>query len=188
MNAEIVLKSVLALLGLWLFLVYVWRDFRLDSFRDHVFTIRDTMFKYAAEGYVRFDHPAYALLRNRMNVVLRYAHEFTLTRIIVAILTQDIHAKSNPFPKWQKALESLPAETQDKMREFNTCLAEAMLKHMVFSSFFLYLLARPLMVLVKPRSMRHVLERPDVVSKVERLEADALEQDARRLARGAAAA
>jgi hypothetical protein len=188
MNAEIVLKSVLALLGLWFFQVYFWRDFRLDSFRDHVFSIRDRMFMFAASGGIGFDHPAYSMLRNRMNVVLRYTHEFTLTRMIVVVATQDLGTKDNPFWKWREAVKSLPAEVQGKMKEFDACLAVAMLQHMVFSSFFLYLPIRPLMFLLKPLEVRAVVEQPKLVSGVERLEADALEQDARRLARGAAAA
>ncbi|SRR6266567_1343210 len=182
MNPFIVLKSVLTLFGLWFFVYYLWRDYRLDAFRDHVFSIRDRMFLYAANGNISFDDPAYTILRNRMNVLLRYGHEFTLTRVILVLLNHD-RFKSPAIVKWEKAVEELTEETQRKMREFNLCLAVALLQHIVYHSFFRYVLVRPFMFLVNPFQVREMVERPNVVLTVERLESDALEQEARLLAR-----
>lgn len=180
MNAAIALKSIASLSVLWFFIVYLWRDYRLDSFRDHVFSIRDRLFLYAANGNVDFEDPAYGLLRDRMNVVLRYAHEFTLTRMFIILATHD-RTKSTAIVKWEQAVEALREPTRSKVKEFNTCFAVAVLQHMVFGSFFLYVVLRPLMLFLNPFQVREVAERPQLVSGVEGLESDALEQDARRM-------
>lgn len=184
MTADIVvLNSVLGLLCLWFFQVYLWRDYRLDSFRDHVFSIRDRMFLFAAKGGISLEHEAYVILRNRMNVVLRYAHEFTLTSMIAGIISTPELSEDdlNPRFRWELPAESLPPETRAKLKEFSDCLAIAMLQHMVFGAFPLYLLVRPAMLLFRPIEVRIVMTKPAVSRGVERLEADALEKDARRI-------
>jgi hypothetical protein len=187
MNPYIALQSILGLIALWFFIVYGWRNLRLDSFRNDVFEIRDEMFLYAAQGNVRFDHPAYTMLRSRMNVVLRYAHEFTLTKVCVVLLTQDLTNK--PFAGWQSEVDTLAPEIQEKMREFNRRVAEAMLCHMIYSPFLLYLLVRPFRTLFKSLVVQEAAgERSNVVLTVERLEADAMGKDARYWQQATAAA
>jgi hypothetical protein len=186
MNLYIALKSILSLFGLWFFVYYLWRDYRIDAFREHVFSIRDRMFLYAANGNISFDHPAYTILRNRMNVLLRYGHEFTLTRMILVLVTH-VKLKSETIVKWEAEVAQLPDETQRIMKEFSVCVAVAVLQHMVYYSFFRYILVRPFMFLIKPFQVREIVERPKVVSSVERLESDALEQEARHVAQTHAA-
>jgi len=99
--------------------------------------------------------------------------------MFLILVTHD-KTKSVEIVKWEGAVEELPEKARDKIREFNTCFAVAMLQYMVFGSFFLYVVLRPFMFLIKPF---HVVERPQVVSSVERLESDALAQDALRVAR-----
>ena len=186
MNAEVVLKSVLGLMIFWFFIYYLWRDYRIDSFRDDIFSIRDRMFLYAANGNIRFEHPAYALLRDRMNTVLRYGHAFTMNRMFIALATHKKMPKGEAITRWEQAVEELPNETQRRMKEFNTCFAVSLIQHMVYLSFFRYIVVRPFMFIVNPFQVNKgvwVAERPQVVSSVERLESDAQEQDARRIAR-----
>lgn len=186
MNAEVVLRSVLGLMILWFFVYYLWRDYRIDSFRDDLFSIRDRMFLFAANGNISFDHPAYALLRNRMNTVLRYGHAFTMTRMLIALATHDKMPRGEAIARWEQAVEELPDEMRRMMKEFNICFAVASLQHMVYLSFFRYVVVRPVMFFVNPFQVNKgiwVAERPQVVWSVERLESDAEEQEARRIAR-----
>jgi hypothetical protein len=184
MNPDIAIRSVLALFALWIAVYYLWRDFRNDAFREDIFSVRDQMFLYAALGNVSFDHPAYTILRNRMNGLLRHGHEFTLTRMFLILLTHGGDLKNESVVRWEAAVEELPAETQARMREFNVCVAIFVLQHVIFFSFFRYMALRPLMFLVK---VRKVIESPRVASGVERLESETLEQEARVLGRPATA-
>lgn len=184
MNPDIALRSVLALFALWIAVYYLWRDYRSDSFREDIFSVRDRMFLWAAQGNIGFDHPAYRILRDRMNVLLRHAHEFTLTRMVLILAT---HSTEKPeiLVEWEAAVEELPKETQDAMKEFNACVAIFVLQHVIYYSFFRYMALRPLMFFVK---VRHVVaESPRVVSGVERLESETVEKEARLQARAATA-
>lgn len=182
MNAVIVLQSVFSLFVLWLFVFYLWRDYRLDSFREDIFSVRDRMFLYASNRNIRFDDPAYTILRNRMNTILRYGHVFTLTRLILVAKTHG-EFKNDTLVQWEAAVAQLPEETQRKMREFNLCMVIFVLQHVIYCSFFRYVLVRPLLFLRNPFDLEGMMDRPEVVSTVELLESDALEQDARRIAR-----
>jgi len=172
-------------LGLWIIVCYLWGDYRNDAFRDHVFSIRDRMFLYAANGNVSFSHPAYAILRSRMNALLRHGHEFTLTRMVL-VLTTHPTVKSESTVKWEAALAQLPEETQSKLKEFNLCVAVAVFQHMVYCSFFRYLVCRPLVFFFGP-GVRYIVARPRVVESVERLETESVEQEKRLLGRAATA-
>ena len=174
----VALQSALGLLALWVFVFYFWRDYRTDAFRDHVFDIRERLFLFAARGGVNFDDPAYTILRHRMNVVLRYAHAYTLLRFLSANLRPS-RTRSPEQIKWERAVEALTSEeTKKKLREFDTVLAIAILQLMIYRSFFLYLVTRPFAPFVK---MRTVFDnRPTVAASVEQVESETLEEDRKR--------
>jgi len=173
-DIAIAIRSVLALFALWIAVYYLWPDFRHDAFREDIFSVRDEMFLYAAQGNIEFDNPAYTLLRNRMNGLLRHGHEFTLTRMAFIISTHG-YIKHDSVAQFQAAVNELPAKTQAKMQDFNVRVAIFVLQHVVFYSFFRYLMVRPLMFLVE---IRDVIKSPRVASGVERLESKTLEQEA----------
>ena len=188
MNANIALQTVLGLMAIWCFTVYRWRNYRVDAFREHLFSIRDEMFLYAAEGHIGFEHRAYVLLRNRMNALIRYGHQINLITLIIALLIRNPGVSDGPFCEWQQAVASLSDEQQREIRDFSACVTEATLKHLLYSSFFLYLLTRPLLEFYRPPTMRKAISgNPNVVLTMARIEADAVEHGAF-LDRAAAAA
>ena len=130
---------------------------------------------FAANGGVSFYHPAYTMLRYRMNVVLRYAHEFTLFRVLAITVFQRLPKEIPDRAKWEAAVETLPSEAKEKLREFNTILAIAILQLMIYRSFFLYLIVRPIMPFVRTRDVLQY--NPTVVTRVEQLESEALEEE-----------
>src|SRR5580693_3775608 len=130
MDAHIALRTLLALLALWFAVYYLWRDFRHDAFREDIFAVRDGMFLYAAEGNISFQHPAYTIVRDRMNGLLRHAYELTLTRMVLVLLTHRT-ANTNAAARWESTLTDLPPETQACMREFNLCFNIFVLQHVV---------------------------------------------------------
>ena len=195
MNAEIALTSILGLAGLWFFLTYFWRDYRIDALRDDLFALRDKLFVYAAEKNIEFDDPAYTILRERMNTLIRFAHQLTLTKFLTAMVMIRRHQdywqrETHPWiVKWEESVQKLPEQTRAAMNEFNTSLLFMILKHMVLRSFFRYLIVRPLVAVVKIKiDVRHeVVSNPQVVSSVEQVESEALDQDASRVGKALAA-
>jgi hypothetical protein len=177
MNYYIVLKSVIGLAVLWYFVFYLWRDYRLDSFREHLFSIRDRMFMYGAESNIGFDHPAYTTTRARANSLIRHAHQLTLTRFVVVMLTQPTMDEKKARKQWERLIDDLPADVQAKMREFRLCISVATLQHIAYLSFFRYIVVRPLTLIKDPFKVSELREHPRVVLTVDRIENDAAEQE-----------
>ncbi|HEY6243706.1 MAG TPA: hypothetical protein VIX17_07165 [Pyrinomonadaceae bacterium] len=184
MNADVALGSVLALIGLWFAVYYLWRDFRNDAFRDDIFFLRDRMFLYAAQGNISFGHPAYAILRERMNVLLRHGPDLTLTRFILIVATHKPLTPSLSLVAWETAVNELPTEVQAKMRDFSARVAIFVFIHVMYYSFFRYMAIRPLVFLIP---LPKVVESPKVASGVERLESETVERETRLIGRAATA-
>jgi len=175
----LLLKSAVGLIAAWIFVSFLWRDYCLDTFRENLFTLRDELFLYAAGGNIGFDNPAYRILRERMNVGLRYAHEFTLARFFLA-LAIPLKGENPELTAWDKALRSLPSlEVQERITHFRNCLIFSVIKYMTLRSFFLYLLV---LVVKVAGQFRQLVERylvPRMVVGIERLESEALDEDSR---------
>ncbi len=177
MNFYVALKSLIGLAAMWYFVWYLWRDYRLDAFREHLFSIRDRMFVYAAEGNIRFDHPAYTNARTRTNQLIRLCHQLTLTRFIIIIVTHPMPSTTSVIEDWNRMTCDLSPDVRLKMLEFRLCVSVAALQHMVYSSFFRYLIVRPLTLIRDPFKVTELKEHPRVVMTVDRLEFDTVEQE-----------
>lgn len=175
MNLHVLLGTI-ELLALWVFIFYFWRDYRLDSFRDELFKIRDEIFIWAASSGVPFDHPAHVAIRNRLNVLVRYAHRFTLTGLIMVMINP--HSHPDGMEGWKGLLDSLPSEeARERFRKVQIKVALIVLKHMITRSFLLYLLLFiPLKIAGKTMEIKKLIL--DVVPAVERLESEVSESEA----------
>jgi hypothetical protein len=174
----VALKTALGLLFFWIFVGSFWKDYCLDSFREDIFAIRDDLFLYAADGNIDFGDPAYRILRNRLNVTLRYAHEFTLIRFVLALVVLSKVPNAETVA-WGKALASLPSGVQGSLIQYRSNFVLAFLKYVTLRSFFLYIVFELVEVLgfCKQLASRYVL--PKVAVGVERLESEALAKDVR---------
>jgi hypothetical protein len=175
----VAIDSVLTLLALWVFIYVFWSDYRLDAFRDHVFSIRQELFLYAAAGNISFDHPAYTMLRYRMNVILRYGHDFTLTRLLIWAAYAAVKPRSlalgDEISRWESAVEELPSkEARETLRAFSRTLSVAILQLMVYRSFILYICIRPFAPTTEIEGV--VRSKPIVQCSVERIESETLEE------------
>ena len=63
------------------------------------------------------------------------------------------------------------------MFEFRLCVSVASLQHMVYSSFFRYLIVRPLTIFKDPFKVAELKGHPRVVMTVDRLETDTVGQE-----------
>ncbi len=127
----------------WLILIFkVLPTYRVDSFRQKMFCVRDEMFDFAADGNIAFDDPAYLLLRRQMNGLIRYGHQLTVFR---SIMTKAIDIASGRAPKmsWNTAWESSLGKIQNedvrlKMRSFHERAMMIAVKHLIAGSPFLF--------------------------------------------------
>ena len=75
----LLLASVTAYFS-WL---YYYKKYQLDSYRQDIFTIRDELFIYAAEGNISFEHEAYQMARTYLNGSIRFAERLSLLRMVI---------------------------------------------------------------------------------------------------------
>lgn len=104
--------SVVAFLWTILFFKFI-PDARLDGFRQEMFSTRDEMFDYAADGNIAFDHPAYVMLRHQMNGFIRYGHQLTVFRCLMTVAIHKVYGtplESSWHLEWQKALDSIESD------------------------------------------------------------------------------
>lgn len=67
----------LVYLGWWVYPLY-----RIDLFRQEIFSLRDELFDLAADGQIGFDNPAYLKLRRLMNKTARFGHRATMPQLL----------------------------------------------------------------------------------------------------------
>lgn len=175
----IALKSIVFLILLWLFVFFLWKDYCLDNFRERIFTLRDEFFLVGARGEIGFDEPAYQMLRERLNVALRYAHEFTLSRLFVAIPVPSIG--DNERLAWAVQMKALPEETQAILNRYRTMFVLNVLRYMILRAYFLAVLVLLSNLGAKVVGGFNELMKRYILSKatpgVETLESEALEED-----------
>ncbi len=60
---------------LWILYFWMYRNYRLDAFRQDLFAIRDELFDMAIAGDVGFDNRAYRMLRSSINWNIQFGHK-----------------------------------------------------------------------------------------------------------------
>ncbi len=170
------LESVIGLLVLWVFVFVFWKDYCLDVFRQNLFSLRDELFLYAAKGDISFQHPAYRMLRERMNILIRYGHEFTLTRFLLSLAILSSHSDSDSVA-WESVTESLTEEQRYTLSQYRSAFAFYALKYVFLRSFFLAILVFCVKVMTGLREgLKRRFGTTTVVTAMERLESETIEE------------
>ncbi|MDQ4044047.1 MAG: hypothetical protein M3173_01160 [Chloroflexota bacterium] len=77
-------SSAISLLGLWYLWVFLYREYRVDLFRQRMFAVRDQLFADAAAGIIPFNSPAYGVVRTTMNGFIRFGDRLTLASLLIS--------------------------------------------------------------------------------------------------------
>jgi len=78
------LTTSLSLIALWALFHWLYRDYRVDLFRQRMFALRGQLFDMAASGRITFDNPAYGKVRGMLNGYIRFAHRVSLPLLLFA--------------------------------------------------------------------------------------------------------
>jgi hypothetical protein len=100
-----------------LFFFKIVPAYRVDTFRQRMFAIRDALFDYAADGYIAFDDPAYLALRRQMNGMIRYGHQLTVFRALMSGFLKYLSGSAQTLSwnhEWESALSALKSDEQRK--------------------------------------------------------------------------
>jgi hypothetical protein len=135
-----------ALLLFWIVFAFLYRDYRVDAFRQQMFAVRDEMFDYAADGEIDFDDPAYVLVRTTMNGFIRFADRMNLVSVIVvawATAGEEIETESFST-RYKEAVATLTEEQRATLDRFVNRMNAYAAEHVIFSSLVLSLALVPL--------------------------------------------
>ncbi len=114
-QAVTVLFSVVSI-AVILKLMDAWASYRVAALRQDLFEIRDVLFSVAMEHPFLFKHAAYTKLRSKINISIRFAHKFTMTRLFVVLWVRQF--ATLPKDTWSESLPGLAPEIQIKPSEF----------------------------------------------------------------------
>ncbi len=130
------LYSCLSLLGLWFIVFWLFRDYNVDAFRQKMFALRDELFDLAADGIISFDHPAYGMLRNVMNGMIRFGHRLSLFNWLLMVASQAYNAEQAlSFSKrWEENTKDLSAEVKGKLVQYQQWMNLMVMRHLLTSS------------------------------------------------------
>lgn len=148
-------EIVLFYLGLslvWIGLNWLYRDLVVDFFRQKIFTLRDSLFDEAADGFIDFSHPAYTMLRSTMNGFLRFGHKVSIFEMVIyTLLSKDIKNESYFEKRWTKATLNVDESTKNKLERYRIKITTIVSVQLILSSplVFVFLII-PSIVLVVP--------------------------------------
>jgi hypothetical protein len=132
-----VIQSLLTLIVLALVIFGLWPEQRVDLFRQQMFSLRDELFDFAADGNISFKDPAYILLRELMNGFIRYAHNLTPYRTLMSFLRWK-HLSHEPLKAWKQPWDSAIDKVEDpnvrtKLNQFHSRASMLVMSQLVLS-------------------------------------------------------
>jgi hypothetical protein len=150
------LHLLVSLAGLWVLFFVLFKDYRIDALRQRLFNLRGELFEYAASGAIPFSHPAYGMLRVRINRLIRFAHRFTSTQLLFVVVAMP-PAPRDPLERWNEALQTIDSEdVRNKLRAFNNRMLATLVWHLVSGS---VVLLTSLALFAMAWTMKHLWER-----------------------------
>jgi len=140
----------LSLIGLWVLFFWLYRDYRVDLFRQRLFALRDELFDLGRTSQIAFHHQAYGLLRTTINGYIRFAHR--LSFLSVVLLLRDYKAvmaslPATPFGRLPKALETVDPQVRAQLESIVTRMHFAVFDQLVLTSATMWLVLVPVALL-----------------------------------------
>lgn len=140
----VILRATIGFVLLVILFNKYWRESRIDDFRHRLFMVRADLFDYARNGEIGFRDPAYTMLRENINSMLRFAHKITLTRFLVitvfsrSIISSELVEQLDR--EWNDAIRQLKSEAvRRQLTELHERALFEVCRHMVLGSVSLFL-------------------------------------------------
>lgn len=110
------------------------RKYRVDALRHRLFVERDRLFNLALVGALDFNDPAYVMLRESINSMIRFAHRINLVRVLVVqrlCRGTTFDQRSEALRRdWENAVLALPSEeVRNQVRTIHEAVLLEVVKH-----------------------------------------------------------
>lgn len=130
---------------LWICHFWLYKNYRVDVFRQKMFALRDRLFDEAADGVIAFDHPAYCTMHRTINGCIRFAHKLDLLQaVLILVFVDEKQLEKNNTDSFEKringAMEGLTPEVTEKIHAYRREMRREILIHCFFISPFLSVL------------------------------------------------
>jgi len=150
---ETVIATFVSLAGLWVLVFWLYRDYRVDLFRQELFQVRDELFDFAAQGQIPFDHPAYVGLREVFNGYIRFAHRVGIlpAALFSRSLTDEERVTCEQLSLhgwWDSELDGLAVPVARRLSDLRDRGEELLERHLILGSPLLTSTVIPAVVLI----------------------------------------
>ena len=132
------LASLISVAFILFLLLWRYRAYRTDAFRQIMFQLRDELFDEARKGTINFDDDAYVMLRNAINGFIRFGHKLNLVQVILLHITLKDSYVSEPFS--ERLEKSCTDEQKEIIISYYTRLNDHLIEHLILSSYILLLI------------------------------------------------
>ena len=143
----------------------LYKNYRIDKFRHRLFRLRAELFDEARKGTISFENDAYIMLRETINVYIRFGHKLNLTRFVLfAFALKSDNGIREPFSERLKknAIKKQEGIMMSYYERLNICV----IKHMIVTPFSLAvllilcpILLIPVLVLILTKQTKKLLTR-----------------------------
>lgn len=162
-SVSTILLSIVSLMGLVVLYFWLYRDYRLDLFRDQLFALRDELFDLAASGKIDFDSKAYGMLRTTLNGFIRFSHRFGVTTVAWAAsnLTEKRLNEAGVVSfhdSWEEAKAELAPDVREQLDAILVRMHFVIADQMVFTSGLVLLLVPVICLLLAQYGGRRMME------------------------------
>jgi hypothetical protein len=140
---------MISVTALWVLAFFFFRDYVTDYFRQRLFTIRDELFDWAADGGIAFDHRGYTLARTTLNGFIRFGDRVSLVSLGAFRVLRDQPNPQTFAVEYQAAVEDLRPEQRAFLDGVLKRMHEAVALHLVLASpVLLFTLVGPLVLVL----------------------------------------
>lgn len=147
------ISSAISLLGLVVLVFWLYRQYRIDAFRQEMFAVRDELFDFADAGHVPFESSAYGMLRATMNGYIRFGHRASLLHVLLFAAaakreaSRHVERDHDSFnAKWTASASDLPRAERAELEKFRTRMDRLVVKHVLLNSPLLVALVIPAII------------------------------------------
>lgn len=138
----------------WMYLVAI-RNLQDETTRQKLFNVRSELWDFAHLEKIDRRSDAYQILRTTLNGYLRYVHRLGLYQIIIMAIYCRLFDHRQPYEdEFSKALNRLPSEQRNILKELRRRMALIILRHILITSWILRPLTLFIPVLQRFQRMR----------------------------------
>lgn len=143
----------ISLLLLWILFFWLYRDYRLDLFRQRMFSLRDELFDLADSGELSFNCKAYGMLRSLINGNIQFGHQLGFLELVffcfVGKREKSKFSSAKRFEEtWEVSCKELSPETARKLQHLRTRMHVLVFDQLIFTSFTLMITTIALLLAV----------------------------------------